>query len=81
MNFFDGKYPSWLKPLVIKPIMGKIEKVELEKVKDTVSLTKMNILTNIATKIDDTVQDESRVKVYMEFTCPEQYPYISISKS
>ena len=50
MNFFDGKYPSWIKPLVIKPLMGKVEKVELEKVKDTVSITKMNILTNVASK-------------------------------
>ena len=52
MNFFDGKYPGWLKSLIIKPLMGKIEKVELEKVKDTVSLTKVNILTNIATRDD-----------------------------
>ena len=71
MNFFDGKYPQWLKHLIIKPLMGKKQKVELEKVKDTVSITKMNILTNIATRFDNTIEDSSKIKVYMEFMCPE----------
>ena len=47
MNFFDGKYPDWLKKFVVKPEVGKSEVVKIENPKDNMSLTKINILTNI----------------------------------
>lgn len=47
MNFFDGKYPDWLKKFVVKPEVGKSDVVKIENPKDNMSLTKINILTNI----------------------------------